>query len=87
MAEPSGGILRWPDGSLSESQLHALVGPGAPFELVEEIDPAVELAGANKGAQVFDAASRVVNQERLMARAQEAAFSGESSTITASLSE
>ena len=29
--------LRWPDGSLSESQLQALVGPGAPFELVEEI--------------------------------------------------
>ncbi len=37
MAEPSGGTLRWPDGSLSESQLQALVGPGAPFELVREV--------------------------------------------------
>ena len=37
MAEPSEGILRWPDGSLSDRQLQALVGPGAPFELVREI--------------------------------------------------
>jgi acyl-CoA synthetase (AMP-forming)/AMP-acid ligase II len=37
MAESSGGTLRWPDGSLSEGQLQTLVGPGAPFELVQEV--------------------------------------------------
>jgi acyl-CoA synthetase (AMP-forming)/AMP-acid ligase II len=37
MTEQSGLTLRWPDGSLTESQLAAIVGPGAPFELVEEI--------------------------------------------------
>jgi acyl-CoA synthetase (AMP-forming)/AMP-acid ligase II len=34
--EPSGVTLRWPDASLTKSQLQAIVGPGAPFELVEE---------------------------------------------------
>jgi acyl-CoA synthetase (AMP-forming)/AMP-acid ligase II len=37
MTERSGVTLRWPDGSLSESQLQAIIGPGAPFELVDEV--------------------------------------------------
>ncbi len=37
MTEQSGLTLRWPDGSLSESQLEAIIGVGAPFELVEEV--------------------------------------------------
>ncbi len=37
MTEQSGHTLRWPDGSLSESQLDAIIGVGAPFELVEEM--------------------------------------------------
>jgi acyl-CoA synthetase (AMP-forming)/AMP-acid ligase II len=37
MTEQSGLTLRWPDGSLTESQLKAIVGRGAPFELVEEV--------------------------------------------------
>jgi acyl-CoA synthetase (AMP-forming)/AMP-acid ligase II len=37
MTEQSGLTLRWPDGSLTESQLAAIAGRGAPFELVEEI--------------------------------------------------
>jgi acyl-CoA synthetase (AMP-forming)/AMP-acid ligase II len=37
MTEQSGLTLRWPDGSLTESQLEAIVGRGAPFELVEEL--------------------------------------------------
>jgi acyl-CoA synthetase (AMP-forming)/AMP-acid ligase II len=37
MTEQSGATLRWPDGTLSERQLQAIVGPGAPFELVEEV--------------------------------------------------
>ena len=36
MTEQSGLTLRWPDGSLSESQLDAIIGVGAPFEIVEE---------------------------------------------------
>jgi len=37
MTEQSGLTLRWPDGSLSESQLAAITGAGAPFELREEM--------------------------------------------------
>lgn len=37
MTEQSGLTLRWPDGSLSKSQLNAIIGVGAPFELVEEV--------------------------------------------------
>jgi acyl-CoA synthetase (AMP-forming)/AMP-acid ligase II len=37
MTEQPGLTLRWPDGSLTESELVAIVGRGAPFELVEEL--------------------------------------------------
>jgi acyl-CoA synthetase (AMP-forming)/AMP-acid ligase II len=37
MTDRSGLTLRWPDGSLTESQLEAIIGRGAPFELVEEV--------------------------------------------------
>jgi acyl-CoA synthetase (AMP-forming)/AMP-acid ligase II len=37
MTEQSGLTLRWPEGSLTESQLEAIVGRGAPFELVEDV--------------------------------------------------
>jgi acyl-CoA synthetase (AMP-forming)/AMP-acid ligase II len=37
MTEQLGLTLRWPDGSLTESQLEAIIGRGVPFELVEEM--------------------------------------------------
>jgi acyl-CoA synthetase (AMP-forming)/AMP-acid ligase II len=37
MTERSGVTLRWPGGSLTDSQLQTITGPGAPFELVEEV--------------------------------------------------
>ena len=43
MSERTGLTLRWPDGSLTESQLEAIVGRGAPFELVEEVVSGVPL--------------------------------------------
>jgi len=37
VTEQPGLTLRWPDSSLTESQLEAIVGRGAPFELVAEV--------------------------------------------------
>jgi acyl-CoA synthetase (AMP-forming)/AMP-acid ligase II len=37
MTEQSGLTLRWPDGTLTESQLEVIIGRGAPFELVDEV--------------------------------------------------
>jgi acyl-CoA synthetase (AMP-forming)/AMP-acid ligase II len=37
MTEQSGLTLRWPDGSLTASQVGAIAGRAAPFELVEEV--------------------------------------------------
>jgi acyl-CoA synthetase (AMP-forming)/AMP-acid ligase II len=37
MTEQPGLTLRWPDDSLTESQLAGIAGPGAPFELVDEV--------------------------------------------------
>lgn len=36
--EPTSGVtLRWPDATLAADQLQSLIGPGAPFELVEKM--------------------------------------------------
>ncbi len=71
MTEPSGLTLRWPDGSLSESQLDAIIGVGAPFELVEETVSGAPLSvfarrHRNLGALLTSAAGQFGEQPYLV---------------------
>ena len=58
MTEQSGLTLRWPDGSLTEGQLDAIIGVGAPFELVEETVVGCAVVGLRPPAPQPPGASR-----------------------------
>jgi acyl-CoA synthetase (AMP-forming)/AMP-acid ligase II len=86
MTERSGATLRWPDGSLTEGQLQALIGPGAPFELVDEV-----VAGAplrvfaqrhhSLGEVLLSAADRLGEQRYVVFPGREFSFASTAATV------
>jgi acyl-CoA synthetase (AMP-forming)/AMP-acid ligase II len=86
MTERSGATLRWPEGSLTESQLQSIVGPGAPFELVDDV-----VAGAplrifaqrhhSLGEVLLSAADRLGQRRYVVFPGREFSFASTAATV------